>query len=348
MNRYRELIGAMEPSEDFKPRLSENVMAYTPMTRRTYHPRTALQSMLLVILITLALAVTAGAAYVALNWDPIFVRRFHPTEEQTSQLGNAVGSGAIVSDCGGVTLKVRQTLGDDKTIYVILDIALPESAPLEELIGSDPDAAHPDILPDKLWFSPVPLTYEDVKGKSFGNDFKPVHDLLLPFDGSWTVKAEAADIGTNTLTYLLCCSPESASLDGKPLTILIDRLVRSGNHNTILEGPFVISWTPEFSADSRTFEIRDGDYTVGIVTISPFTLKGSLYKSDYASADELFHSVSLTFRDGKTYMPQHEGYGGSYSSPSGACSFDTQFTNILTLDDVAAVHMAGYTIELDQ
>jgi hypothetical protein len=347
MNRYQEQLDAFEPSEGFQGRLSENVISYIPNMKKIYHPRATLRTLMLIILITIALAITASAAYIALNWDPIFVKRFFPTEKQTAQLDNAAQNDSIISKCGDVTLKVRQTLGDDKTLYIILDITLPESVPLSDLIVTDASGEkNLNIIPFNFLVGSNVLTYDDVKGINF-EDHKAVNDLLGSFEGSCSCSEEAVDYSTNTLTYLLCCSPQTMTVSGKPLTILIDKLVQTSEQpfKTILEGPFLISWTPTCGAVSRTYEIKEGSYIRGSVTISPFTLKGELYKTDFANFDEMFHSISLSFRNGETYMPEHEGCGGSYSSPSGACSFDTQFTKILLLDDVVSIHMGGYTIE---
>ena len=348
MNRYRELLGSVEPPEGFEHRLSDAVLSFTPASKRPYRPRTALQVVVIILLIAVALMVTAGATYIALNWDPIFMKRFSPTESQASQL-NAVQSAPIVSECGDVTLTVRQTLGDDKTIYVILDITLPETVPLDALLGVDA-FGNPDlnIIPEDIHVGSAALSYEDVKGKSF-KEYSEVRLLLGSFEGSGSVRSESVDFGTNTLTYLICCSPQRATLSEKPLTFLIDRLVQTSEtpFKTILEGPFVISWTPEPNAASRTYEIKDGGYTRGWVTISPFTLKGELLTSDYHNLDELLDTVSLTFKNGETYLPVHKGVCGSFSSPSGNCDFDTQFSDILLLDEVVSIHMGGYTIKIN-
>ena len=89
MNRYRELMDAVEPPAGFEDRLSEKVLSHTPGTTRPYRPKTALRTLLVTVLTAAVLAVTAGAAYVALNWDPIFISRFSPTESQSSQLSPA-------------------------------------------------------------------------------------------------------------------------------------------------------------------------------------------------------------------------------------------------------------------
>lgn len=348
MNRYQELMGAIEPSEDFKSKLTETVLTYRPKTHKVYRPKPQVQMLLLILLIALALVLVACAAYVAANWDPIFVEFFSPTASQAAQLENAVETVEAVSHCGDVTLSVRQTLGDDKTIYVILDITFPDSVPLRELLNTN-SAGKPylDIMPGLTCFGSKPVSYDDIADKSF---FEIERELAE--SGSILTRTVSVDLDTNTATYLACLSLQTQVFSGKPLTLFIDNLVRTGSVKftdmpVILEGPFLISWTPSYTADSRTYEINDSGGAVGYVTISPISLKAELYHSEYRSFYDFAQSISQTFKNGKTCIPENSGLNGAFNPETRSLSFDTQFTDIVLPDEVKAINIGGYTVKLD-
>lgn len=275
------------------------------------------------------------------------MKRFSPTASQASQLAD-VGNDDAISHCGGVTLKVRQTLGDDKTIYIILDIVLPETMPLDELVMKNPsgDTNHHVVLKD-TWVGPVSLSYKDIAGKSFRDAVRGLN-ILTGF--SCSVNNVSIDFVTNTITYLMCYTPQVEAEEGKPLTIMIggiEQLTELGMR-LILEGPFVISWIPKYTpASSHTYDIRDGAEVIGSVTISPFSLQGEINRFQYETYENFIQSISLTFKDGKTYMPELKCSTGGYSRDlkSGAADFVLQFCSILLLDDVDAIHIGGYTLQ---
>lgn len=352
MNRYQSLMEQCEPPDGFRDRLSAGMLSAAGGKHRVYRPRPALRTVILYAVIAFALAASAGAVWLAVNWDPVFLARFSPSEPAKAQMEHAVQDVNVSSQCGDVTLTVRQAMGDDKTIYAVLDLTLPETVSLSSYLkpGAADGAWDFDLCPEDLRFFAADASYADIAGMTFQQAADSLYAQRFYGGASWGVESMSADPETNTLTYLICFSTDSSiqTVTGQPLTVLMDRLVfwTGTGYETVLEGPFLLSWTPVYDGIVYTYDITDGDSVVGTLSLSALAMKVELYRSDYESFDAFGKTVGITFRDGTTCLPASSGVGGSFSSPSGAIHYRRFFRDILLLDDVVSVQAGGYQVKI--
>ena len=64
-------------------------------------------------------------------WDALFTERFGAGAADSPAAEGVFQNVDVTSVCGDVTLTVRQALGDEKTLYLLLDYQLPESVDME-------------------------------------------------------------------------------------------------------------------------------------------------------------------------------------------------------------------------
>ena len=73
----------------------------------------------------------AGTAAESVPWDALFTERFGAGAADSPAAEGVFQNVDVTSVCGDVTLTVRQALGDEKTLYLLLDYQLPESVDME-------------------------------------------------------------------------------------------------------------------------------------------------------------------------------------------------------------------------
>ncbi len=361
MNRYQTLIQQLKPADGFEVRLKRRVLNAGPVPKKTYHPRSAVRTVLLAAVVAVALTASAAAVVSAFaDWDPIFVRLFRPTETEAALVEEAVQTEVVTSVCGDTTLKIRQTIGDGKSMYFIMDVTFPKSVDLSALVDQNGDgrADNYAIHPVDMWFYTAETTYTDIAGMTY-EQAREFLDAYRYTDGSLSSNIQNIDLDSNTITYLMQLTVRTViPVAGQPLTALIDTFEQSfpdGTETTVVDGPFLISWTADYDAASRTFDIKDGEETIGTVTLSPLSLRGVLKTTDYLDSKEFRKTLSLTFINGDVCLPANNGPGiGIHEYQEGVVDktwyfeyhFDVYFRDILVVDEVASVQVGGYSIDV--
>lgn len=117
--RYQRVMDQIQPPEE----LERRIWAELQGKRRARRP---MRAAMIAVAAVLALSISAGAAYVARNWDTIFSDYFSPTEQERKELDSAMRDVNVTAEGSGVTFTVRQILGDSQSMYVSMDITLPE------------------------------------------------------------------------------------------------------------------------------------------------------------------------------------------------------------------------------
>lgn len=297
----------------------------------------------------LVLVLSASAAYLATHWDQMFLDRFAPSEAVLSQTEDAIREVSAVSQCGDVTLRVHQTIGDETTLYLNLEITLPESVDLTPYTETNPETGevyNNGIMPDNLQICSRPARYEELRNLSF-------EDAMAWFgpDGekasSVSMETQGFDPETNTLSYLVCVMAGDGERFRGDLSMLVDSLVFYGDDDmdVVAQGPFVISWKADNESEVYRFDLLQGDHKEGEVVLSAFGLRVSLFQSEYTDCLDLAEEVRLVFVDGATAPPEGT-CAGSLTLPSGSISVDWQFDEIQLLDEIAEVHVGDYVCKL--
>ena len=128
---YKNVMDQVQPPET----LEQNIR--TQLQGKKYRRRRPMRAAAIAVAAVLVLTVSAGAAYVVRNWDEMFASYFQPTEQEQQALDNAMQDINVTAEGSGVTYTVKQMLGDSQSMYVTMDITLPEDMRPEVLQLSD-------------------------------------------------------------------------------------------------------------------------------------------------------------------------------------------------------------------
>ncbi len=128
---YKEVMDRVQPPEN----LEQNIRAQ--LQGKKYRRRRPMRAAAIAVAAVLVLTVSAGATYVVRNWDEMFASYFQPTDQEQQALDNAMQDINVTAEGGGVTYTVKQILGDSQSMYVTMDITLPEEMRPEVVQLSD-------------------------------------------------------------------------------------------------------------------------------------------------------------------------------------------------------------------
>ena len=129
--RYKKVMDQVQPPETLEQRIR------TELRGKQYCRRKPIRAAAIAVAAVLVLTVSAGAAYVVRNWDAMFASYFQPTDQEQQALDNAMQDINVTAEGGGVTYTVKQILGDSQSMYVTMDITLPEEMRPEVVQLSD-------------------------------------------------------------------------------------------------------------------------------------------------------------------------------------------------------------------
>ena len=302
-------------------------------------------AVLVAALMTVLLAVSVSAAYVAIHWDQIFLDRFAPSEAALRQSGESVQEVSAISKCGDVTLSVNQTLGDTTALYLNLEIRLPERVDLHDYVvwNADSGEYYSTIWPEDVQLYYQTADYDELRGLTpeeteawFGESSDP--------SGMVSVENFAVDPDSNTLRYLVGFFDDSNQITGGDISLVVGSLSAESetDYETLLEGPFVVSWQANNRGEVCRYVLEQDGKRVGDAVLSGFGLKVHLERSENLDCEELMEQVTIVYRDGSTAQP--EGFcSASYVDPPGTIDLNWQFDEILLLETVETIRVAGYT-----
>lgn len=293
------------------------------------------------ILLIAVLFLPACADNSQVVWDEIFVQELNPDAETMQALRDSVQNVDIQSTGDdGVTIHVRQTLGDAKSMYIALQVTFPD----------DLDSAA-SIAP--------PLVSEFVSGKVDEKDLTALSSEALigkyarkgamAGSGSRTCSATQESAQDNSFLYLISLNSDEPFIFEKgTATLLIGgfTIVRGDGTGKTYPSVHAISWTPTNQATvvERTITTKD-EKIAGRVLLSPFSFTGSLYFSGYKEMKDFYRSIYFIQNDGTEYKPSHSGGGGAFSD-NGSVSQSYLFKQPLDLDNIKEIHIGGYTVNV--
>ena len=311
MNRYQAMMEQMPVPEGQAERLKERVLAFTPPARRPYRPRNLAQKVLLAALLLLLLTVSVGAAVEMVPWDRIFTERFGSAAADSPAARSVFQNVEVTSVCGDVTLTVRQALGDEKTLYLLVDYQLPADADMNAVQSAWEAGEGPVCTLDV--FSGGEVCWDDIRGM----DCEAVRTMLLDRElhYSGSVETVAFDRDSRTLTMLLSCNFLKKVSLHKPLTLLADlpEAVLDGEMVPMADHPAVVTFQPGYTARTRDGKQRsDGVTYRAELTPLALTVEARGYDSQkIRTGIQMGLDTVLIYRDG-TEVPlatKNMGYG---------------------------------------
>lgn len=305
MNRYRIMTEGFHVPAGQAERLRAAVLAAEPPEkRRAYRPLSFAKKVLLAALVTGMLAATTGAAVAGVSWSWIFAEQFGKEAAATDMAAELFQEVGVTAVCDDVTLTIREAVGDDHTIYLILDYQLPDTVDREELAERWREVDMAGVWA-VVYVQTDAVAWEDIRGQDFDEAWKNVARSVPVDDGRqerWFVGGSIGRRGydpeTNTLTWLLSASPDlSTDLTAWPLTVVMDALMLGDEPLT--DHPAIITFQPVNNARTVSGTGKDGETGAAFqVLLSPLVLMVTVHGAEDVDFRELYANVSLVFEDG--------------------------------------------------
>jgi len=353
------------PDSGLEERLRKRVLAAggEPARHcRVYRPRSFGRKLLLAAVIAAVLTASVGAALTQVPWDAIFAERFGPDAAASETAARAFQEVNVTSVCGDVTLTVRQAVGDDKTIYLILDLQLPQEtdAVAVQRILAAPSAWDWMEAPRINYYAADEITWADIQGLTYEEAEALLYANRFRGGGSSGISEVRFDADSKTMTYLVYFTRNAdsqADLTARPLTLLVGSPVlhyRDMTEVPLTSHPAILTFQPDYIQQARFYQLRDGEGRLKYeITLSPFALSAKSYFGDYTSIGEFAKDVVLVYRDGAEKLPAKDlGWGGGGSRPTDSevfttLSFSCRFHEILDLDEVRAIRAGDCEISIE-
>ena len=301
---------------------------------------------LLVAIIALGISTTA---YAAIQWSPVFMEWFKPSDAIIEQTAEAIQNVDIVSQCGDFTLRIDQTIGDENTLYLNLKISLPDGVTWRDVLPED-------VWKDKENVSPTPkfefyrgeLAYEEIVGLS--------KDELRAFTkgrhfstASSSMTYDDMELDSNSMSYMIRYSTDD--LTEEPISLVISQFANDIEPIAMDGFPLVISWAPENSGKQYSFSIEDGEAR-GELQLSAFRLQIKLYRFEkieqYEKGYEFAKDVVLYMKDGTKFPVSKLSTGSGGSLSRHYIDYTYHFKSILNLEEVEAIQINDYWFELEE
>ena len=350
MNRYGEMMERLPVPEDQAERLKARVLAAEPeKKRRAYRPRSFVKNVLLAAALVVLLAATAGTAAELVPWDALFTERFGAGAADSPAAEDVFQNVGVTSVCGDVTLTVRQALGDEKTLYLLLDYHLPESVDMEMVQVAWKERNGP-LSNVRLYSGAV--DWADIQGMSSREAMRTLAGEDLGFSGS--VETVEFDADSRTVTMLAICSFSDKVPLGKPVTVLVwePSVEWKGEWVDLTDHAAVITFQPSYTARAKEGQKRkDGvTYTVELTPLSIKVENAGDREADLYTMWQLRQKIALVYQDGtEAPIRDFSPTGGGGKGTSGDRHYEScelLLKKLVDTDRVEAVRVGDLEIPI--
>lgn len=149
----------------------------------------------------------------------------------------------------GVTVEVKQTIGDGQTLYIAFDLIYPQGTDLSD-----------QALAEAV--DPTTYTFMDLT-LAEGAVTDPAQAQEIPYASRGCQALQSVD---NTLSCIMDFRAKDGSLIGQEVSLII-------SNEALGDSSHVITWTVENQADTRRAELLDADgQGMGQAILTPFAL----------------------------------------------------------------------------
>lgn len=170
--------------------------------------------------------------------DEVFVQEFNPNVKTMHTLQSSAQDVDLQSSLNDVTVHVRQTLGDAKTMYIALKVTIPEEL----------DASIESVSPQICEFVSGTVDEKDLSDLSSADLLSTyIRNGAMAGGGSMHISAVSESMQDNSLLYLLVLnSDEPFHFEEDTATLLIGdfTVVRGDGTGKTYPGVHAISWQP--------------------------------------------------------------------------------------------------------
>lgn len=350
MNRYQEMMAALPVPEGQAERLKAAVLAAEPKKRTIYSPKSFAKKILLAAVVVIGvLAATAGTAAELVPWDELFVERFGAGAADSLAAEGVFQNVDVTSVCGDVTLTVRQALGDEKTLYLLLDYQLPASVDAEMVQTAWEDQKGP-VSNVRLYSGAV--DWADMEGMSSREAMSILAGENLGFSGS--VETVEFDADSRTMTMLVTCAFLDKVPLRKPLTVLVwePSITWEGEMVNLVDHAVIASFRPSYASQAKEGQKRkDGvTYTVELTPLSIEVENAGEREENLYTMWQLRQKIMLVYQDG-TEVPIRDfsptgGGGKGYSGDWHYESYKLLLKKLVDTSQIRAVRIGELEIPL--
>ncbi len=272
-----------------------------------------MKPILLPLSLLLLLLAAGCSAQGAAQVDPMVAQQLHMDDALAEALSPSVQNVDATDRGTDLTLHVRQTLGNDRELYVLYDVTLAGTV----------------ILPDgeEGWFGPQTVTLQGVEESTASRG--SVQSVFLDKEGQ-------------TITYLSYFSRDTAWPAGD-LRLSVGDFV--SDDTSLTQEVAQVTWTPENQGTVLEGTVQNpAGEAVGSVTLTPFSLSYAFTEGAHLELEEI-NGMALP----NAYLLDSQGMARRAGSASGGGgNWGTTFRTPLDLTTVSVVEVAGYVVPLGQ
>lgn len=273
-----------------------------------------MKRILLPLSLLLLLALAAGcSAQGEAQLDPTMAQQLQIDEAMAATLAPGIQDVDVTDRGTDLTLHVRQTLGNDRELYVLYDVTLAGTVALP--------------AGEEGWFGPQTVTLQGVEESTASRG--SVQSVFLDKEGQ-------------TITYLSYFS-RGIPWPAGDLRLSVGDFV--SDETSLTQEVAQVTWTPENQGTVLEGTVQNpAGEAVGSVTLTPFSLSYAFTEGAHLELEEI-NGMALP----NAYLLDRQGMARRAGSASGGGkNWSTTFRTPLDLTTVSAVEVAGYVVPLGQ
>lgn len=273
-----------------------------------------MKRILLPLSLLLLLALAAGcSAQGEAQLDPTMAQQLQIDETMAATLAPGIQDVDVTDRGTDLTLHVRQTLGNDRELYVLYDVTLAGTVALP--------------AGEEGWFGPQTVTLQGVEESTASRG--SVQSVFLDKEGQ-------------TITYLSYFS-RGIPWPAGDLRLSVGDFVSDAT--SLTQEVAQVTWTPENQGTVLEGTVQNpAGEAVGSVTLTPFSLSYAFTEGAHLELEEI-NGMALP----NAYLLDSQGMARRAGSASGGGkNWSTTFRTPLDLTTVSAVEVAGYVVPLGQ
>lgn len=322
---YDNLLDKELPlSKDEKSRILDMTLEKIPSNENKKLSKKKLMASVLIAIMMIG-TIAMADEYFESNLDNAFLNLLSINKNDTSLDSAAVNVNKTVSQ-NGLDLTIKQTLGDDHSIYIILDVVVPK-----------------DIeIPENAYFNTSNINLD--KSGGIGWSFQ---ELNNKYDD-------------NKKSYIIDFSSQAKLTNNKITLDFYDFGYYSEKNKkfiTLVEGNWKLSWDLKYNNTSKTFKVnhfvKENHYKsiITSISISPISIYVNLLGDNYDN----FNISKITMKNGIVYngemynLSNRECIFSSASSGSSLFKSYTSgnFTKILDVDEIDSITIGNEVIKIN-
>ena len=270
------------------------------------------------------------------EWDERFVEYFHPDAAVQTALKESVQDVRKEARYEDATLRLTQTLGNKKTLFLAVDIIIPGIAEKITDIGVP-------ILPNNVYLFSGAVSQNQIKGLTIEEICETYKNNMFHATTTSLLQSAADD----TLSYIFCFDvPDEGEIEND-ITLLVDGLAYTDANETkdITSRIFPVSWKASNHGAILNYELADEDGVRGSVELSDFALKIKLTSSDYKDFDALLDDLLMFDTDGNE-LRVSSAAGGSLSAADGSAAATLMFNEIMLTERIGKIQIGNMLVEI--